>query len=496
MEKMTQQEQVRLEKLNKLKELGINPYPNTIVANNRIGELNKEYENHTREELEETIIEVSVCGRIVSRRDMGKAAFVTIKDNLDQMQVYVAQANLTDVENEVFSLLDLGDFIYVKGEVMKTKIGAIAIRARELAIVSKSLTQLPEKFHGLTDVEERYRKRYIDLVVNDESKEVFINRSKIIASIRNYLNEHGYLEVETPVLQTVAGGAAARPFITHHNTLDIDMYMRIAPELYLKRLIVGGMDKVYEIGKQFRNEGISIKHNPEFTTLEVYTTYQEMYGVMDLCENLIKNAAKDIHPDLKLMYGDVEFDLNNFRKVHMVDLIKEVTGVDFWQVNSIEEAKELAAKHEVELQPHHYDIGHIINEFFEQCCEETLIQPTFVYGHPKEISPLARLDDNDPRFTQRFELFIGGREYANGFSELNDPIDQYERFKQQIKEKELGNDEATDIDYDFVNALAIGMPPTGGLGIGIDRLVMLLTNSSSIRDVILFPTMKDKNKRD
>lgn len=492
MEKISEQSQVRLDKLNKIKALGVNPYPNDIVATDSIKDIEQKYSDLSKEQLEENIHNVSITGRIISRRDMGKAAFITIKSNMDTIQAYVAKANLSDLDNEVFSLLDLGDFVYVQGEVMKTKVGALAIRAREVKIITKSLTQLPEKFHGLTDVEERYRKRYVDLVVNDDSKQVFINRSKIIASIRNYLNDHGYLEVETPVLQTIAGGAAARPFITHHNTLDIDMFMRIAPELYLKRLIVGGLDRVYEIGKQFRNEGISIKHNPEFTTLEVYTTYQEMYCVMELCENLIKNACQQIHPDMLVDYEGVTYDLNNFKKIHMVDLIKEETGVDFFQVTDIEEAKQLAKEHGVELQAHHYEIGHIINEFFEQKCEETLIQPTFVYGHPKEISPLARIDDNDPRFTQRFELFIGGREYANGFSELNDPIDQFERFNQQIKERELGNDEANEVDLDFVNALAIGMPPTGGLGIGIDRLVMLLTGSSSIRDVILFPTMKDK----
>ena len=492
MERTTEQEQVRLEKLEKLKELGVNPYPNTIVANNSISQIEQDFDQFSKEELEAKKITVSVTGRIMSRRDMGKAAFVTIKDNIDTIQAYVARDNLTDLENEVFALLDLGDFIFVEGEVMKTKIGALAIRAKKLNIITKSLTQLPEKFHGLTDVEERYRKRYIDLVVNDESKQTFINRSKIIATIRDYLNNQGYLEVETPTLQTVAGGAAAKPFITHHNTLDMDMYMRIAPELYLKRLIVGGFDKVYELGKQFRNEGISIKHNPEFTSIEIYTTYQEMHGVMQLCEDLIKEACSKIHPDMKFVYEDTEYDLNNFRKVHMCDLIKEVVGVDFFNITDVEEAKKIAKENNIELQPHHYDLGHIINEFFEQRCEETLIQPTFVYGHPKEISPLARIDEKDPRFTQRFELFIGGREYANGFSELNDPIDQLERFKAQVKEKELGNDEATDIDYDFVNALAIGMPPTGGLGIGIDRLVMLLTNSSSIRDVILFPTMRNK----
>lgn len=492
MEKVNEHVQVRLDKLEKLKTLGVNPYPNDIVSDNEISQIISDYDQFSKEELEENIHTVSVTGRIISRRDMGKAAFVTIKDNLDQIQCYVAQANLTDLENEVFSLLDLGDFVYIKGEVMKTKIGAIAIRAKELKIITKAIAPLPEKFHGLTDIEERYRKRYIDLAVNDDAKKVFIDRSHIIASIRNYLNENGYLEVETPTLQTVAGGAAAQPFITHHNTLDIDMYMRIAPELYLKRLIVGGFDKVYELGKQFRNEGISIKHNPEFTSIEIYTTYQEMHGVMQLCEDVIKCAAKPLHPDLKFVYEDVEYDLNNFKKIHMVDLIKEVTGVDFWQVNDINEAKALAKANNIELEDHHYDVGHIINEFFEQRCEETLIQPTFVYGHPKAISPLARIDESDPRFTERFELFIGGREYANGFSELNDPMDQYQRFASQVKERELGNVEATEIDYDFVNALAIGMPPTGGLGIGIDRLVMLLTNSSSIRDVILFPTMRGR----
>ena len=492
MREITEQMQIRREKLEKIKELGINPYTNSFKPENTIAEIINDYQQFSKEELEEKNIKVSLAARIMTRRDMGKAAFLTIKDNLDTIQLYVASANLTEIENKVFSLLDLGDIIYIEGEVMKTKVGAMAVRVRKLELLTKSLNQLPEKYHGLTDKEERYRKRYIDLVVNDESKEVFIKRSKIITGIRNYLTNKGYLEVETPILQTICGGAAAKPFITHHNTLDIQMYMRIAPELYLKRLIVGGFNKVFEIGKLFRNEGISIKHNPEFTSIEIYTTYQDFHDVMDLTQDLIQTVAKEINPSLIFEYDGERLDLNNFHKVHMLDLIKEVTGVNFFEVKSIEEAKELAKKHNVELQDHHYDIGHIINEFFEQCCEEKIIQPTFIYGHPKEVSPLSKIDENDPRFTERFELFINKREYANGFSELNNPIDQLERFESQLKERELGNDEATEIDYDFVNALEIGLPPTGGLGIGIDRLVMLLTNSESIRDVILFPTMKKK----
>ena len=492
MREITEQMQIRREKLEKIKELGINPYTNSFKPQNTIAEINNDYQQFSKEELEEKNIKVSLAARIMTRRDMGKAAFLTIKDNLDTIQLYVASANLTEIENKVFSLLDLGDIIYIEGEVMKTKVGAMAVRVRKLELLTKSLNQLPEKYHGLTDKEERYRKRYVDLVVNDESKEVFIKRSKIITGIRNYLTNKGYLEVETPILQTICGGAAAKPFITHHNTLDIEMYMRIAPELYLKRLIVGGFNKVFEIGKLFRNEGISIKHNPEFTSIEIYTTYQDFHDVMDLTQDLIKTVAKEINPSLIFEYDGETLDLNKFHKVHMLDLIKEVTGVNFFEVKLLDEAKKLAKEHNVELQDHHYDIGHIINEFFEQCCEEKIIQPTFIYGHPKEVSPLSKIDDNDPRFTERFELFINKREYANGFSELNNPIDQLERFESQLKERELGNDEATEIDYDFVNALEIGLPPTGGLGIGIDRLVMLLTNSESIRDVILFPTMKKK----
>ncbi len=492
MEKENEQISVRREKLAKIKELGIDPYPSHVPPFDAIKTLLNEFDGYSKEELETTIFNKSICGRIISRRDMGKAAFLTLKNDTQQMQVYININNLSSLDYDLFTLLDLGDYLYVSGEVMKTKIGALCIRAKHLILVTKAINPLPEKFHGLTDVEERYRKRYIDLAINDESKNVFIKRSKIIASIRNYLNNHDYLEVETPVLQTVAGGASAKPFITHHNTLDLSMYMRIAPELYLKRLIVGGMNKVYELGKQFRNEGISIKHNPEFTSMEVYTTYQDMEDVMQLCEALIKTACLSVNDSLSCEYEGQIYDLANFKKVHMVDLIKEYSGVDFWSVYDYQEALALANLHHINIKPHQNTLGHIINEFFEQCCEEKLIQPTFVYGHPKDISPLARVCEDDPRFTKRFELFIGGREYANGFSELNDPEDQYQRFLQQVKEKNAGNEEACDVDLDFVNALSIGMPPTGGLGIGIDRLVMLLTNSSSIRDVILFPTMKPK----
>ena len=489
---MTEQMEIRKEKMKKLQEMGINPFSNQYKPENEINQIIADFDSFSKEELEEKKNNVKIAGRIMTRRDMGKAAFLTIKDNLDIIQIYVASANLTEIENEVFSLLDLGDIIYIEGEVMKTKVGAIAIRAHQLEILTKSIQPLPEKFHGLTDIEERYRKRYTDLIMNDDSKMVFINRSKIISEIRRYLNDLNYLEVETPTLQTIAGGAAAEPFITHHNALNIDMYMRIAPELYLKRLIVGGFNKVYEIGKNFRNEGVSIKHNPEFTSIEIYETYQNMDDIINLTKNLIMVAAKNINPSMIFNYQGTELDLNHFRKVHMVDLINEVVGVNFFEINDIEEAKKVAKEHNIQLEDHHYAAGHVINEFFEQRCEDTLIQPTFVHGHPVEISPLSRIDYSDRRFTERFELFIDKREYANGFGELNDPFDQLERFEGQIKESELGNTEANELDYDFVNALSMGMSPTGGLGIGIDRLVMLLTDSASIRDVILFPTMKNK----
>ncbi len=489
---MNEQMKIRLDKADSLRENGINPFANGLRPANESSEIIEKYDQFNKEELDEQKNVVSIAGRLMTKRGQGKAGFANIKDGSGEIQIYANKGNLSEEDFLVWKQLDLGDIVFVEGEVFKTKVGAMAIRAFKLNILTKAIRPLPEKYHGLTDIEERYRRRYVDLIVNDESKNALVARSKIIAGIRNFLNNQDYLEVETPILQTVAGGAAAKPFITHHNTLDIDMYLRIAPELYLKRLIVGGMPKVYEIGRLFRNEGMSIKHNPEFTTIEIYAMYEDMAGMMDLTEQIIQDACLNVNESLQIQYEELELDLANFERIHMVDLINKHTGVNFFEVNDLDQAISLAKEHNIDVEKHHSTVGHIINEFFEQVCEEKLVQPTFVFGHPKEISPLSRLNDEDPRFTDRFELFIGGREYANAFSELNDPIDQRERFEGQLKERELGNDEATEMDHDFIEALEYGMAPTGGLGLGIDRLVMLLTNSSSIRDVIFFPTMKKK----
>ncbi|MFV0288378.1 MAG: lysine--tRNA ligase [Mycoplasmatales bacterium] len=493
-ENNNEQIQNRIDKIKEYEAQGIKAYPNKIKAEHNVYKVLQQYEELEKEELTEQNNIVSLTGRVIAKRGQGKAGFLTIKDNMDKIQFYGAKDNLTEEEFFLWKKLDLGDIIYGQGEVFKTKVGALAIRIKALKLVTKSIRPLPEKFHGLTDVEIRYRQRYVDLIVNDESKDKFIKRSQIITGIRNYLNNLGYMEVETPILQTIAGGASAKPFLTHHNTLDIPMYLRIAPELHLKRLIVGGFAKVYEIGRLFRNEGISIKHNPEFTSVELYEAYGDMAKMMEITEHLIQTLAQDILNTQQISYENNEINLAKFEKIHMVDLIKRYTEVDFFTITNLEEALQIADTHNIELDDHQHTIGHIINEFFEQICEDKLIQPTMVYGHPVEVSPLARVNDEDKRFTDRFELFIGGREYANAFSELNDPFDQKQRFEAQVKEKELGNDEATDIDHDFIEALAYGMPPTGGLGIGIDRLVMLLTNAQSIRDVILFPTMKEQHK--
>lgn len=488
----TEQEQIRIEKANELREAGINPYNNGYAPEVKASDIRSDYEEFTKEELNEKLVVTSVAGRIMTNRNQGKAGFATLKDSTGDIQLYFNKGNLTEEEFMVWKKLDLGDIVFAEGEVMKTGKGALSIRVKKFVLLTKAIRPLPEKFHGLTDIEERYRRRYVDLIMNDGSREVFTKRSLIMNELRAILAERGYMEVETPILQTIAGGAAAKPFITHHNTLDIDMYMRIAPELYLKRLIVGGYDKVFEIGRLFRNEGMSIKHNPEFTTIELYEAYGNMKSMMEITEAIIQRLCLAVNDSLQITYGETDIDLSNFRKVRMADLVNEVCGVNFDEITSYEEAVAVAKEHNVELDDHHFGIGHVLNEFFEQRCEETLIQPTMVYNHPVEVSPLSRIDYTDPRYTERFELFIDTREYANAFSELNDPIDQLERFENQVKEADLGNDEATKIDYDFVEALETGLPPTGGLGIGIDRLVMLLTNSESIRDVILFPTMKVK----
>ena len=427
----------------------------------------------------------------MAKRIMGKASFCTIQDARGKIQSYVSINDLGEESYSLFKTYDIGDIIGIKGFVFKTRTGEISIHAKEVILLSKSLRPLPEKFHGLKDTDLRYRQRSVDLIMNPEVKETFKKRSLIIKEIRNMLDEKGFMEVETPILQTIPGGASARPFITHHNTLDIDMYLRIATELYLKRLIVGGFDKVYEIGRNFRNEGMDIKHNPEFTCIELYEAYTNLEGMMNITEELIRRCANKVCGTGKISYQGEEIDLEKpFRRITMIDSIKEVTGVDFNTVETDEEAQKIAKDLNMEIDPIKTTRGDIIVQVFEEKVEETLRQPTFLYEYPIENSPLTKKCKDNPRMTQRFELFIGGREYANAYSELNDPIDQYERFLKQVQAREAGDEEANMMDDDFVQALEYGMPPTGGMGMGIDRLVMLLTDSASIRDVLLFPTMK------
>ena len=428
----------------------------------------------------------------MTKRGKGKAGFMHIQDKFGQIQIYVKLDNIGEEQYELFEKADLGDIVGIEGTVMRTNMGELSVKATKYVHLVKTLRPLPDKFHGLVDVEERFRRRYVDLITNEEARRVAFMRPKIIRSIQRYLDNLGYVEVETPVLNPILGGAAARPFITHHNTLDMEFYLRIATELPLKRLLVGGMDAVYEIGRLFRNEGMDRNHNPEFTTIEVYKAYSDLEGMMDLTEGIISNVAMDVLGTYDINWKGHEISLKpKFKRAHMVDLIKEKTKIDFFKVNTVEEAKKLAKEFDVEIE-NHFSYGHIVNAFYEKFVEETIIEPTFVYGHPIEISPLAKKDPKDPRFTQRFELFICGSEYANAFTELNDPIDQYERFENQLKEKELGNEEANEMDMDYIEALEYGMPPAGGMGMGIDRLVMMLTNQENIREVILFPHMKNK----
>lgn len=483
---------IRRNKLDELRSLGVDPFGSKYVRTHSTQEILVAYEGKTKEELDEEHHEVSIAGRIMQKRGMGKASFAHIQDITGKIQIYVREDALDANKYKAFDLLDLGDMVGVQGVVFKTKTGETSIKVKSLEVLTKSLLPLPDKFHGLSDVELRYRQRYVDLITNQDVQQTFILRSKIIQSMRRYLDSLGYLEVETPTLHSIAGGASARPFITHHNTLDMQLYMRIAIELHLKRLIVGGLEKVYEIGRVYRNEGISTRHNPEFTMIELYEAYADYKDIMKLTEELVAHIAKEVLGTTTIPYGDYEVDLAvGWRRVSMVDAVKEVTGVDFGVHMTDEEAHRLAKEHKVPVEPH-MTFGHILNQFFETFVEETLIQPTFIYGHPLEISPLAKKNPEDPRFTDRFELFIVAREHANAFTELNDPIDQRERFEAQLREKEQGNDEAHEMDEDFIRALEYGMPPTGGLGIGIDRLVMLLTNAPSIRDVLLFPLMRER----
>jgi len=483
---------IRRNKLDELRALGIDPFGQKFERSHTAQQVLDAYDSQSKEELAELEVEVRLAGRIMQKRGMGKASFAHIQDLSGKIQLYVRKDTVDEKEYQAFDMLDIGDIVGVYGTVFKTQTGETSVKAKSITVLSKSLYPLPDKFHGLKDVEMRYRQRYVDLIMSQDVRDSFILRSKIIQSMRRYLDGQGYLEVETPTLHAIAGGASARPFITHHNALDMQLYMRIAIELHLKRLIVGGLEKVYEIGRVYRNEGISTRHNPEFTMIELYEAYADYKDIMSLTERLIAHIAQEVLGTTTITYGEHQVDLTpEWRRVSMVDAVKEVTGVDFGRHMTDEEARQLAKEHKVQVEPH-WTFGHILNAFFEEFVESTLIQPTFITGHPVEISPLAKKNDQDPRFTDRFELFIVAREHANAFTELNDPIDQRERFEAQLVEKEHGNDEAHEMDDDFIRALEYGMPPTGGLGIGIDRLVMLLTNAPSIRDVLLFPHMRDR----
>ena len=481
--------QIRRDKLSELQQEGKNPFEITkFNRTNTAGEIKSNYEKFEQKD-------VTVAGRIIAKRIMGKASFCTIQDSDEKIQSYVSINDLGEESYKAFKTFDIGDIIGITGFVFKTRTEEISVHAKEVTLLSKSLRPLPEKFHGLKDPDLRYRQRYTDLIVNPEVKESFVLRSKIISKIRGILEEKGYLEVETPVLNTISGGATAKPFITHHNSLNIDMYLRIALELNLKRLIVGGFDKVYEIGRVFRNEGMDIRHNPEFTMLELYAAYEDFHDMMDITEEIFSRTSQEILGTTKITYQGQEIDLApGWKRITMVDSIKEACGVDFNEIESDEEAVALAKERGIEIPDKTKETrGDVISLFFDEYVEKTLIQPTFIYEYPVEISPLAKKCPNNKKMTERFEVFIGGREYGNAFSELNDPIDQYERFKKQVEAKEAGDEEAAMMDEDYIQALEIGLPPTGGLGIGIDRLVMLLTDSASIRDVLLFPTMKPLN---
>ena len=480
--------EIRREKLKELQEAGKNPFEITKYdRTNTAGQIKANYDEFEQKD-------VSIAGRIIAKRIMGKASFCTIQDCDEKIQSYVSINDLGEESYKLFKTYDIGDIIGIKGFVFKTRTEEISVHAKEVVLLTKSLRPLPEKFHGLRDTDLRYRQRYVDLIVNPEVRKTFELRSKILKEIRNFMDEKGYMEVETPMLTTVATGDAARPFITHHNTLDLQMYLRIAPELNLKRLIVGGIDKVFEIGKNFRNEGMDIKHNPEFTNMEFYSAYEDYHDMMDMAESLISTVAQKVLGTTKINYEGQEIDLTpGWKKITMIEAIKEACGVDFNTIKTDEEAQAIAKEKGVEYEEIKNTRGHIINEFFETFVEETLIQPTFIMDYPVEISPLTKRKKDQPELVERFELFIGGREYGNAYSELNDPIDQYQRFLKQVEAKEKGDEEAGGMDEDFVNALEIGLPPTGGMGIGLDRLIMLLTNSASIRDVLFFPTMKPLN---
>ncbi len=489
----SEQELIRREKAEKIREKGLDPFGQRYERSHTSKQIKDEYAKYTNEELEVMNISVSVAGRIMTKRGKGKAGFMHIQDRDGQIQIYVRQDRVGEENYELFDKADLGDIVGINGVLFVTHTGELSVKADKYTHLVKALKPLPEKFHGLSDVEERYRRRYLDLIVNEEAMDTAKKRSLIMRKIREYMDGRSFTEVETPVLQSLLTGAAARPFVTHHNTLDMEFYLRIALELPLKRLLVGGMENVYEIGRNFRNEGVSNRHNPEFTMLEAYQAYTDLEGMMDLVEGMFGFVAQEVLGTTDVQYGENLIHLGKgWRRLHMVDGIKEQCGVDFWQQMTLEEATVVAKEHGIDVPAHYTGVGHIINAFFEKYVEHTIIQPTFVYGHPIEISYLTKKNPLDPRFTDRFELFIDSREYANAYTELNDPIDQLERFESQLEEKELGNDEASDLDMDFIEALEYGMPPAGGIGIGLDRFIMLITNQPTIREVILFPHMRNR----
>ncbi len=489
---LTEQERIRREKMEELRAKGVDPFGSRFNRTTNTQAIRDQYEQYSHDELESMHVEVIIAGRIIRKRDQGKAGFLQLQDRDNNIQVYVRKDAIGDAAFDVFLSSDLGDIVGIKGVVFRTKTNELTVKASEYTHLTKALRPLPDKFHGLQDVEESRRRRYVDLIVNEESRRIAMLRPRIIREIQKFFDGRGFIEVETPVLHPILGGAAARPFVTHHNTLDMPFYLRIATELPLKRLIVGGLEAVYEIGRLFRNEGMDAKHNPEFTTIEAYLAYSDMEGMMDLVEDAMSTVVFNVLGKYDITYGEKQINMApKWARVHMVEAIKQVTGVNFFEIADLETATKVAKERHIKVEKH-YGVGHIIQSFFDEFVEDTITQPTFVYGHPIEVSPLAKKNASNPRFTDRFELFIDGREYANAFSELNDPVDQRGRFEDQLKEKELGNDEATEMDIDFVEALEYGMPPAGGLGIGIDRFIMLICNVNNIRDVILFPHMKHK----
>ncbi|BAI80624.1 lysyl-tRNA synthetase [Deferribacter desulfuricans SSM1] len=483
----------RFEKLNELKQMGINPYISSFKVTNKISDIKKAYINTSSAELLDKKYRVTVAGRVMAIREFGKAAFLNIKDRSGSIQVYIAKKELSEQEYEIFKKTDIGDFIGVSGYLFKTKTGELTVLAETYKILTKALRDLPEKWHGLKDVEKRYRQRYVDLIVNDEIRELFILRSKIIQRMRQFFIENEFIEVETPMMQPIAGGATARPFITHHNALDMTLYLRIAPELYLKRLVIGGLERVFEINRNFRNEGISTKHNPEFTMVEWYMAYADYYDQMAFTENMLYTIAKDVLGKTTITFGEYEIDLTPpWDKLTLEDSIEKYTDIKKDDLKDFDSAKQVAKNLEIKLEKN-WGRGKIVLEIFEKTVEHKLIQPTFIIDYPKEVSPLAKSKFDNPDVTERFELFIAGMEVANGFNELNDPIDQKERFEKQVEAKEAGDEEAHMMDHDYIRALEYGLPPTAGQGLGVDRLVMLFTNKNSIREVILFPHMRPED---